>query len=97
METGKTAVNHPCSAAGGEGVGEVAPEIAKGGGDFVEYGLFGGEKAVDVKHVGVALGINGKLDSRIDKGGDKAAEGIKGERTDEAGEIMGGQAANMAV
>lgn len=90
-------MDHPCSAAGGEGVGEMAPEIAKSGGNFMKYWLFGGEKAVDVKHVGVAFGIGGKLDGCVDKGGNKAAEGIKGESTDEAGESMGGQAVNVAV
>lgn len=49
------------------------PQVPQSQGDLGKDGLLGGKEAVDVKHVSIAVWINGELHRRIDAGGDEAA------------------------
>ena len=66
-------MNKKGAQAGGQQVSHMPPQVPQSQGDLGKDGLLGGKEAVDVKHVSIAVRINGELHRRIDAGGDEAA------------------------
>lgn len=83
--------------AGGQQVSHMPPQVPQSQGDLGKDGLLGGKKAVNVKHIGVAVRINGELHHRIDAGGDEAAGKVQRQAPGKARLAKVGEAAAGTV
>lgn len=71
-------MNEKWPQAGCQEISEMSPSISKSQRNLMKNRLFRGEETVDIEHIGVAGGINRKLNGGIDEGGQEAECSIKG-------------------